>query len=379
MKISNVKCFLPSPRTPIVKVEADNGCFGWGEAGPSAWQRGFMFEATLRHFSAFLIGKDPRRLGALWEQMYRGGAMEGGRIVAATVSALDVALHDLVARSLNVPVYQLLGGMQRDSIPCFCPVADEVVPDWVSKGWQALRLSMSMGKDKGIWEPRESIELAAPRMIAVRESVGPGPALGVDYHHAFSVAEAASFCQCLPPGTLDYIEDPIREATPGAYAALRRMTDIPFAVGEVFTSKWEWRPYIEQDLVQLARIDIGNVGGLTESMKVAGWCETHYVDMMPHLAISPLSTAAIIHYLAALPNVAWMEDRNRNRDATFKPRDPDMYPRQPTPEGPRYPVTDDPGLGVEINEEAIAEASVEEHLAAGEQKRQHRRDGAPLY
>ena len=379
MKITDVKCYLVNPRKPLVKVEADNGTFGWGEAGPSAWHRTFMFEAAVRHFRAFLIGQDPRRLGALWEQMYRGGAMEGGRIIAAATSAVDVALHDLVARSLDVPVYQLLGGKQRDFIPCFAPIGDGDVPNWVAQGWQALRLSMAFSKDKGIWEPRESIGLAVPRMIAVRESVGPGPALGVDYHHAFSVAEAASFCQQLPPGTLDFIEDPIREATPGAYAALRRMTEIPFAVGEVFTSKWEWLPYIEQDLINLARIDIGNVGGLTESMKVAGWCEAHYVDMMPHLAISPLSTAAIIHFLAAIPNVAWMEDRNRNSDASFRPRDPEMYPRQPTPQGAQYPVTDVPGLGVEINEAAIAEASAKEHLDFGETKRQQRRDGSKLY
>jgi galactonate dehydratase len=379
MKITEVKCYLAGPRQPLVKVEADDGSFGWGEAGPSVWGRGYAFEGTVRHFRSFLIGEDPRCLGALWQQMYRGGAMEGGRTVAAATSAVDVALHDLVARSLGVPVYQLLGGRQRDFIPCFTPVGDDDVPRWVSQGWECLRLSMSMSKDDGIFEARESIALAATRMIQVRESVGPGPALGVDYHHAFTVAEAASFCQRLPPGTLDFIEDPIREATPGAYKALRSMTEIPFAVGEVFTSKWDWVPYVEQDLVNLARIDIGNVGGFTESMKVAGWCEAHFVDMMPHLAISPLSTAAIVHFMAAIPNAAWMEDRNRNHDGTFMPKDTERYPRQPEPEGPRYPVTDETGLGVEVDEEAIKEASAEAEVEVGDGKRQHFRDGSKLY
>ena len=109
------------------------------------------------------------------------------------------------------------------------------------------------------------------------------------------MAEAASYCQKMPRGTLDFLEEPIRDETPGAYEALRKMTDVPFAIGEEFSTKWQFLPYIERDIHQFNRIDICNVGGLTEAMKVAGWSEAHYIDMMPHNPLGPICTAATVH------------------------------------------------------------------------------------
>ncbi len=138
-------------------------------------------------------------------------------------------------------------------------------------------------------------------------------------------------------------------------------------------------PFIEQDIVNLARIDIGNVGGFTEAMKVAGWCEAHYIDMMPHLAISPISTACILHFAAAVPNFAWMEDRNRNPDGSFSPRSSDMCTLYPRPDGARYPVPDGPGLGVEIDEAILEEMLAREPYDMAERPRMRRSDGGFLY
>ena len=134
--------------------------------------------------------------------------------------------------------------------------------------------------------------------------------LGIDYHHRLSVAEAASFCQKLPSGTLDFLEEPIRDETPDAYKTLRSMTEVPFAIGEEHASKWAFLPYVEQGLTNYARLDICNVGGFTEAMKVAGWCEAHYIDLMPHNPLGPISTAANVHLAAAVPNYSWLEDRS---------------------------------------------------------------------
>ena len=83
----------------------------------------------------------------------------------------------------------------------------------------------------------------------------------------------------LPPGTIDILEEPIRDENPEAYEALRKLTAIPFAVGEEFSSKWQFLPFIERGLTNYCRVDLGNVGGFTETMKVAGWCEAHYMDL----------------------------------------------------------------------------------------------------
>ena len=109
-------------------------------------------------------------------------------------------------------------------------------------------------------------------------------------------------------GTLDFLEEPIRDETPEAYEALRRMTDVPFAIGEEFASKWQFLPYIERDIHQFNRIDVCNVGGLTEAMKVAGWSEAHYVDMMPHNPLGPICTAATLHFAAAVAELRLARD-----------------------------------------------------------------------
>ena len=190
--------------------------------------------------------------------------------------------------------------------------------------------------------------------------------LGIEYHHRLSVAEAASFCQMLRPGTIDFLEEPIRAETPAAYAALRSMTDVPFAIGEEFSSKWAFLPYVEQGLTSYARIDVCNVGGFTEAMKVAGWCEAHYIDLMPHNPLGPISTAANLHLAAAVPNYAWLEERTR--DLRF---DSEMFPVQPELDGVRYPVPSGPGLGVEFDETKAGRP-----FEFWEAPHLHRRDGS---
>ena len=101
------------------------------------------------------------------------------------------------------------------------------------------------------------------------------------------MTEAASLCQKLPPGTIDALEEPIRDEAVEAFEVLRSMTPVPFALGEEFASKWQFLPFVEKGLANFCRVDIINVGGFTETMKVAGWCEAHYVDLMPHNLLAP--------------------------------------------------------------------------------------------
>jgi galactonate dehydratase len=153
------------------------------------------------------------------------------------------------------------------------------------------------------------------------------------------------------------VEEPTRDETPEAYESLRRMTDIPFAIGEEFASKWQFLPYIERDIHQYNRLDVCNVGGLTEAMKVAGWSEAHCVDMMPHNPLGPVCTAATIHFSAAVPNFAWAETRANPSDLYGGGLDDDVFPVRPRREGAVYPVPDTPGLGVEVDEKALTRES----------------------
>ena len=132
------------------------------------------------------------------------------------------------------------------------------------------------------------------------------------------------------------------------------MTDVPFAVGEEFASKWQFLPYIERGITQFVRLDTCNVGGLTESMKVASLAESHYIDLMPHNPLGPICTAATVHLAAAVPNFAWLEHRvTPTEEGKFM--DEDLFPLQCELEGSMLKVPEGPGLGVEFNEELARE------------------------
>ncbi len=362
MKITEIKPFpvwIGHRNQLVVKIETDEGIDGLGESGMSG--RELAVVGAINHYREFLIGRDPSALGALWQEMYRSQYFEGGRVLTAAISAIDIALHDIVAKSLSIPVYQLLGGKQRDAVQCFptCGMSslEKLIEDarlLVDKGWKVIRTSMAnpLSEKNGLFEPRESIGLTADWLKALREELGSGLTLGIDYHHRLSVAEAASFCQRIPRGTIDFLEEPIRDECPEAYQSLRTMTEIPFAIGEEFSSKWQFLPYIEQGIANFARLDICNVGGFTESMKVAAMAEAHYIDLMPHNPLGPICTAATVHLAAAIPNFSWMEIRASPTEEFF---DNSMFPRQLKLKGDRIILPDSPGLGVSFNEEAAQE------------------------
>jgi len=366
VKITDIKVYptwVGARNQLLVKVETDEGIHGWGEAGVSG--RELAVKGAVEHYRQFLLGRDPRQPGALWQEMYRSQYFEGGRVLTGAISAIDIALYDVAARALGVPVYQLLGGKQRDFVPCFATTGASSLEPLVDncrllidKGWSVIRTFMSSRPASGEeqFEPRESIGVTAELLAGLRQELGPDPVLGIDYHHRLSVAEAASFCQRMPPGTLDFLEEPIRDESPEAYESLRRMTEVPFAIGEEFASKWQFAPYLERGISQFARIDICNVGGFTEAMKVAGMAETHYIDLMPHNPLGPVCTAASVHLGAAVPNFAWLEARVSPTEELGS-HDADFFPRQLSLQGDRYPVPEGPGLGVEVDEEAVAAQS----------------------
>ena len=172
MKITDIKSYpvwVGHRNQMLVKVETDEGIYGWGEAGLSG--RELAVAGAIRHYREFLIGRDPMRIGALWQEMYRSQYFEGGRALTAAIAAIDIALHDIVGKVLGVPAYQLLGGKHRDHVPGFAttsapmgPQLVEEVEALVEQGWGAIRIVMSfVGRDEDprIFEPREAIGLTA--------------------------------------------------------------------------------------------------------------------------------------------------------------------------------------------------------------------------
>jgi len=268
-----------------------------------------------------------------------------------------------VTLTFGVPVCQLLGGKQRDVVPTFASfLATSIEQSLADTKTLAdcVRIYPDGFDDSSIFDPRASLGRTVETLIAIRETFGRDLCLGIDLHHRYSPAEVASFCNMLPPGTLDFLEEPIRSESPEAYTTQRKMTNIPFAVGEEFASKWQAAPFLEQGLTQYMRLDICNIGGFTEAMKIAGWSEHHYVDLLPHNPLAPICTAASVHLSAAVPNFSWLETRQSPVESLGF-HDKSLFPVQVELDGPVYRVPDAPGLGVEVDEQAIR-ASIAQHV-----------------
>ena len=364
MKITDVKPFpvwVGHRNQLVVKVETDEGIYGWGESGLSG--RELAVSGAVEHYREWLIGRDPMKRGALWQEMYRSQYFEGGRVLTAAISAIDIALYDIAGKALGVPVYDLLGGKHRDFVQTFATTRAKPGPEMIEQaqaiveaGWNCMRLSsdqMGIGDDN-LYEPRQSIANTAEWWIKTREALGNYPVLGTDYHHRLSVAEAASLLQMLPSHTLDFIEEPIRDESPEAYEELRKLTNVPFAIGEEFASKWQFLPYIERGITNYARLDLCNVGGFTEAMKVAGWAEAHYIDLMPHNPLGPICTIATVHFAAAIPNFAWLETW-RSPFAADRHEDDRIFKSELKFERARFEVPTKPGLGIDVDESQLTE------------------------
>ena len=360
MKITGIKSYYVADEDGrayfIVKVETDAGIHGLGEAGIYFW--GHAIEAAIEHLSELVIGQDPFSTERLWQHMFRGSFFPADKVYCCAISAIDIALWDIKGKALDMPVYKLLGGPVRDRVVCY-PHTDgrsnaELVDSCkraVDAGWKFVRWGQpdtggtfeKRGGD-GHLEPVESIRIAEEQMALVREAVGPDIQICFDVHTRLDTAHVIAMCKNLEPHRPFFIEDPLRSENPASYRTLARHVSLPIAAGEQWASKWAFREVIEEELINYARIDLCNVGGLTEALKITHWCETHYIDIAPHNPLGPVSAAACAALCMASTNVGVLE--MPMRPGSFAT---DLFPVQIEWEDGYAFAPDRPGLGVEFD------------------------------
>jgi L-alanine-DL-glutamate epimerase-like enolase superfamily enzyme len=355
MKITNVEAFPVWGGTRNffhVVVDTDEGLYGVGEGGLTL--RELAAVGIVEHFKPLLIGQDPHRIEHLWQVLFRGGFFPAGRIATSVLSAIDIALWDLRGKALGVPLYDLLGGLVRDRVPCypgsedFGLVVEPVVESCLrlkEAGWKFFRWALPQEGD--ILEPTQSIRLALQQMEAIRRVVGDEIELCFDVHTRLDPVDAIPFCRAAEQYRPFFIEDPVRCENSRSFRLLRQQTAVPLAAGEQFATKWEFKEFVENDLIDYARIDLGIVGGITEARKIAGWCETHYIKIALHNPLGPVSTAACLHFDLACSNFGIQE-----QGAPPGTLLTDVVPVQvEMKDGYLLPPTR-PGLGIEFDREA---------------------------
>jgi len=355
VKITDVKTypiFYGSRNYLFVKVETDEGLYGLGEFGIT-WKEQAGIGAV-QHMKNHLIGEDPLNVEWLWQKLFRGDFFPGGRVNMAAQSAIDIALWDIKGKALDQPVHMLLGGRMRDRVACYTGIGGRTPEDTaqaararVEEGWKYLRLSV-MDRD-GILQPRTAVRDSVAHFAAVREAVGPEVEICIDVHTRLDPPDSIRLGRQLEQHDPFFIEDPLRCENPQSYRQVRQHVSCPLAVGEHYATKWEFRQMIEEELLDYARVDLCIVGGLTEARKVAGWCETHYIKIVPHNPLGPVSAAACLHLDLATDNFAVQEGGLVGRTVME-----DLFPVQVPYEAGYLLPPERPGLGVEFDEEAAS-------------------------
>jgi L-alanine-DL-glutamate epimerase-like enolase superfamily enzyme len=355
VKITNVEAYPVwggQRNYMFVVVDTDEGIYGVGEAGLTGRELAVM--GAIEHFKPLLSGQDPARIGYIWQVLFRGGFFPAQRVLTAAISAIDIALWDIKGKALGVPVYDLFGGRVRDKVVCYPHNeghGQEVAPLIESclrtraEGWKFVRWGLpQMGQ---ILEPRQAVQMALRQFKAVREAVGNEVEIVFDVHTRLDLPDALWLCQEVEPFRPFFIEDPLRCENPDSFKTLRPRTTVPLAAGEQFSSKWEFRPLIENEWIDYARIDLCIAGGLTEAQKIAGWCETHYIKLALHNPLGPVSTAACLQLNLACPNVGVQEQPRRPGTTLVE-----VVPVQPEWEDGYLLPSTRPGLGIEFDREA---------------------------
>ncbi|MSQ43883.1 MAG: galactonate dehydratase [Chloroflexi bacterium] len=353
MKITDIECYPVwggSRNYFFVVVDTDEGIWGIGEAGLTG--RELAVQGVIEHFKTFLIGQDPFRIEHLWQMMSRGGFFPAQNIATSAIAAIDIALWDIKGKALNVPVYELLGGLCRDKVVCYPhiqrPSIEELVENaqkHVAEGWKFVRWGLA--EFGNILEPSVAIPQAVREFAALRKALGDSVELCFDIHTRLDPADSIRLCRAVEEFNPFFMEDPIRAESMQSLRLVRQHVHSPIAVGEQFASKWEFRQVIEEELMDYCRVDLGICGGLTEAKKIAGWCETHYIKLATHNPLGPVSTAACLHLNLASPLVGVQEQPRKPGTSLM-----DVVTVQvPWENGYLLPPTR-PGLGIDFDRDA---------------------------
>ena len=287
LKITRIR-YYESPATRpmfnqsfhIVTVETDGGITGIGEGGS---------RDTIRECAEMVIGEDASQIDRCWQLMFRGRFYPAGREKLDAMGAIDLALWDIKGKALGVPVYELLGGRSRDYVECYSTgfpskgTVTETARACIEAGFRAFRTSVTDPGEGRPFNSHQAVRASYEHCVQIREGVGKDGDWAIDYHTRLDFPDAVRLSTLIEPLEPYFCEDMVRSENPGVYRQLRPQVKVPIAIGEQFGARWEWNELIEQHLVDYSRVSIPNCGGITEFMKLAALCETHYVGTDPAL------------------------------------------------------------------------------------------------
>jgi len=340
----------------LVEIETDDGLIGWGECyGPAA-----ITSAVVNSVAPWLVGEDPLRTDFLWQTIYARLRDHGQKgVVIQGLSGIDIALWDIKGKHFGVPAHQLLGGRLRSEVQAYATglyrrksgdplryLAEEAA-DYVEEGFRAVKLKVGFG-----------VEEDAAVTRAVREGIGPRIALMVDANHAYDATAAIRLGRMIERYDIGWFEEPVPPEDLAGYREVKSALSIPIAGGECEFTRFGFRDILATRAMDIIQPDTCAAGGLSECRKIADMAEAFGVRYNPHVWGTGIAIAASLQLLAVLPthtptSLAPLEPM-LEFDRTEHPIRQAILTRPIEHEGGIVRVPEGPGLGIEVDREAVA-------------------------
>jgi len=361
MKIKRLRLYPVAPRWCFLAIDTDEGITGWGE--PLIEGKVATVMAAVEELGHYLIGQDPCQINDLWQVLYRGGFYRGGPILMSAIAGIDQALWDIKGKFMQQPVHQLLGGLVRKKMPIYSWVGGDDPVDEIAQ------IKLQLAQDKNVFklngcgklkmiDGHKSIDKVVDRIAEIRDTFGSTIDFGLDFHGRVSVPMAKVLLKELEPFRPLFVEEPVLAEHYEHYVTLSHTTSIPLAAGERMFSRHEFKRVLTQGGLGIIQPDLSHAGGISECVKIAAMAESFDVGFAPHCPLGPIALAAcltvdFIAHNAVIQETSMGMHYNKEADVLDYVLNKEDFAIS---DGCIKPLTK-PGLGVELDEQAIIEAS----------------------
>ena len=354
----------------LIRIETDDGIVGYGEskAQVGSASKNFALCALIeQELAPELIGEDARDISRLWDLMYNGVrakySLERGHvfpilgrrgITLSAISGIDMALWDILGKSLKVPVWQLLGGRRHERMPAYASggwaPADQIVDElhsFIERGnFKAVKMRVGSGDG--------TLNHSVKRVLAARAGLGEDIAIMCDAHGTFNVSEAKRFCRRVTECDIGWLEEPVTADDKTGLAEVRACTDIPIATGESEFTRFAFRDLVDKRAADIFQPDLSIAGGISEGIKIEALASAYQIRLAPHLWGGALTFASGLHLLAAASTGFIVEYSLGANPMLHELAEEDFLVSDGF-----IDIPDRAGLGVTINQDFVERYSVE--------------------
>jgi len=361
MKIKSIELFQVPPRWLFLKMTTDDGFVGWGE--PILEGHADAVQACVKEFEPLLLGRRAGDIEDIWQVLYRGGFYRGGGVLTSAVSGIEQALWDIKGKYHNLPAYEFLGGPVREKIAVYCGAdgsdpesAARAIKDKQAQGYKAIK--MNAVREYQWIDTYKKIDEVSKRVAAMREAVGYDVDISMDVHGRMHKAMARVLMAEMEQYRLLFIEEPVLCENEEAFVELRKHGSTPIATGERNYTRWGYKNIITGGGVDIIQPDLSHAGGLLECKKIAAFAEAYDVAVGPHCPLGPIALASCLQLDWCTHN-AFIQEQSLGLHY-HKDNDKLSYLKDTAPFEMHDGFvlrTDKPGLGIDVDEEAVREAA----------------------